>query len=871
MIKSSVYSVAKNLRFLVFFMFALLLGNEVIAQDCTDLYGATGEPSSGLQFNICVQDPGFVILNATATGTTPATAYTWAAGGTNPVKPVVSAGTYVVTVSTSTNISACILSYTVTSSDNPIPDLSTSDSIFCSGSQGVLRAPDYYTSYSWSSGTSTDDSLVVTTAGQYHLTVTDTNSCVGSDSIVVVLDTLPVINLGTGSSLCVGDSTTIDAGLGYVSYLWNTGDTTSDLTIINSGTYSVTVVDSNSCSGDDSYVLSNYIMPNVDLGLDDTICDGANVILDAGAGYVTYNWSNGSTTQTSMYDSTGNHWVEVTDGNGCTGSDSMNLLVNPKPILDLGPNDTICASDGYNLNAGNPGGAIVSYLWSTGSTNQSISIVADPSLSADKVEDYSVTITDINGCENEDTLTLTTFVLPSPDLGNDTSFCTGDPFSMALSPGIFSSYIWSNGALSPVITIGANPNTYSITVTDARGCQNEDAMTVTSNPKPTPNIGPDEDYCEGSNFTRILNAGFYESYLWNDGSTGQILGVSFAGTYSVTVTDTNNCSNFDEVVITENPVPVVDLGADVTFCEDEIVNHLLDASAMLPSNNFNFLWNTGETSGTIIATNFGIHSVVVTDQTTNCFAASSMEIIAMEKAVPDLGDDGVVCQGQLVILDPQVSIPGYNYTWSNGATTSTTNIFETGFYWVQLDAANGTCMGIRDSVYYSHGVLPVVDLGSDQYVCDGQIVTLLNGATSFPQAIYKWQDGSTSKSYVVTETGTYDVEVTNNCGTVVDQVYIEFQDCSNVYVPNSFTPNGDGRNETFYPSTDQEFSEYGFWVYDRWGSLLFKTNEPNHGWDGTVNGELMKPGIYVWRISYVSSYQEFGLRVEKTGQFNLLR
>lgn len=857
--------------FLVFFIFSLIIDNEVFAQNCNSFFGPTGEPTSGLNLKICNQDPGFVVMNATATGTTPATAYTWNTGVNGPINTAVTAGAYTVTISTTGVNVACVLNYIVTAYDNPVPDLSNSDTIFCTGDQGVLRAPSFYTSYSWSNSALTDDSLTVSTAGQYNLTVTDTNNCVGSDSIVVALDTLPVLNLGVGSSVCVGDSVVLDAGTGYVNYIWSSGDTSQLLTAITAGAYSVTVTDSNSCEGDDSYTLANFLVPTVDIGLDDTICDGFAKTLDAGVGFASYTWSNGSNTQTSTYDSSGTHWVEVMDANGCIASDSMMLLVNPLPVLDLGADDTICASVGYNLNAGNPGGSITDYLWSTGSVNQSISILADPTLATDISIDYAVTITDVNGCVNSDTLNLTTNTLPEPDLGNDTSFCQGDPFSMGLTPGVFASYVWSNGSFSAVITIGAVPNNYSVTVTDARGCSNDDAMTVTRNLIPNPNLGPDEDYCAGSNFTRILNAGLYASYLWTDGSFGQILGVSTAGIYGVTVTDTNGCVNDDEVIILENPTPMVNLGNDVSYCEDVNVNHIFDATTLLPSNGYNFLWNTGETTGTITAANFGVYTVVVTDQSTNCFESDRVEVVAMELAVPNLGDDGQVCQGQLVLLDPQVSIPGYNYTWSNGATTSTINIFETGTYWVQLDAANGTCSGIRDSVYFSPGVLPVVDLGGDQYVCEGQNVSLLNGSTPFPESTYKWQDGTSEFSYVATETGTYEVEVTNSCGSLVDQVYIEFQDCSNVYIPTSFTPNGDGRNEEFYPATDQEFAEYGFWIYDRWGSLLFKTNVPNHGWDGTVDGKMMQPGTYVWRISYVSSYQEFGLRVEKTGEFNLLR
>lgn len=863
---------AKNMLFLVLFVGLFVMSKQTIGQDCTDFYGPTGQPTQGLAINLCTGNPGFVTLNATATGTSAASAYTWSTGANTPISAVVTGGMYTVTISATGAPLACILNYVVTSHANPIPDLSTSDSIFCTGNQGVLRAPSGYVSYIWTGSTSSDDSLAITTAGQYFVTVTDVNTCVGEDSVSAFVNLVPVVNLGIGSSVCVGDSVVLSAGSGLDDYLWSTGDTNQTLVIETSGNYSVTVTDSNSCSGSDSYLLSNFTVPTVYIGADDTLCGGFTKILDAGAGFLKYQWSNGGAVQTATYGTTGDHWVSVEDANGCVASDTMHLEIKPAPVLNLGVDDTICASQGYNLNAGNPGNSIASYIWSTGSTNQTISIVADPTLGADISVDYVVTITDANGCLSADTLNLTTYTLPIPDLGSDTSFCQGSLFSMILNPGMFPSYAWSNGSTNATINIGATPNTYSVTVADARGCVNDDLITVIRNGLPNPNLGPDVSYCQASSFTKILNSGSFTSYLWNDGSSGQILGVSSAGTYGITVTDINGCENNDEVIITENPTPIVDLGIDVPYCEDDTVIHFIDATTQLPSNNFNFLWlNTGEVSGTIIATNFEVYTVVVTDNTSGCYASSSMEIIAMEKAMPDLGDDGIVCQGQLVKLDPGVKISGYNYTWSNGASTSTVNVFETGLYWVRLDATNGTCMDLTDTVYFSPGVLPVVNLGADQYVCDGQRVTLLNGSSPFPESTYEWQDGSVGKTYVATLSGNYEVEVTNECGSVVDQVFIEFQDCGNVYVPTSFTPNGDGRNEIFLPASDQEFNEYGFWVYDRWGSLLFKTNQPKLGWDGTVDGKIMTPGTYVWRISYVSSFQEFGLRIEKTGEFNLLR
>ncbi len=852
------------------FVLGYTLSNEAVAQNCVAFYGATGEPPSGLTLDLCAPNPGLVILDATVISGT-ATAYTWSSGISGSTTSAFSTGVYTVTVSSFGAPLACVLDFIVTSHPNPIPTLAGNDTAFCAGDSIALSSPTGYTAYIWSDNVTTDDSLLVYAAGTYTVTVTDAFGCLGSDSIAVIQDTLPVPNPGAAVSQCVGDSATFDAGVGFSTYLWSNTDTTQMVSTDIAGVYDVTVTDSNSCSGASQFTFTNYTIPIVNIGADDSLCKGSSKLLDAGIGFNSYLWSDGSIGQTASFSSTSNPWVEVSDGNNCLASDTMHLEINQLPIINLGADDTICASQTYNLNAGNPGGSIASYIWSTGSNNQTISIGANPGLVSDILTVYSVTVTDVNGCVGADTLELATYIIPVPVVGNDTSYCTGDPFSLILDPGIFASYAWSTGAITSTISIGAVPMSYQVTVTDARGCTNDDGLVVTQNAIPTPNLGPDDSYCQGSSFTKILNPGLFDAYLWSDNSSGQILGVSTAGTYGVTVTDANGCSNIDDIIITENATPDVDLGQNVFYCEDVPVNHMFDATTLLTGGGFNFLWNTTETSGVIIATTFGTFTVVVTDQLTNCFATSSVDVIPMEKASPELGDDGLVCQGELVRLDPNVSISGYNYTWSTGATTSTISVFETGLYWVRLDAANGTCIGLTDTVYFSPGVLPVVELGSDQYVCEGQNVTLLNGSTPFPGSTYTWQDGSAAFSFKATETGIYDVEVSNECGSVVDQVYLEFQDCSNFYFPSAFTPNADGRNDIFYPKTDQEFSEYGFWVYDRWGVLMFKTNEPNFGWDGKVDGEYAIIGTYVWRISYVSSYQEFGERVEKSGEFILIR
>lgn len=981
------------------------------AQDCFTLFGATGQPPLGLDYKLCATSPGFVNLNATVSiGTA---TYVWSTTSTFPAIQASTGGVYTVSITSGGVPNACILNFNVTSYPNPVVNLGN-DTAICSGSPLTLYANPGLPDYIWSDGVTTVDSLVVTAADTYSVTVSDTNQCAGIDSIIVTENPLPIVNLGGAITACPGDTVTVDAGV-FASYIWSDGSTNQVLTTNLPATYTVTVTDINGCEASDLINFTNDTLPVVNIGLDDSLCDGGikvlnagagpytsylwsdgtgfqtatytvtsdpwvvvedtngcfgsdtmhleifptpnvnlgtnlsfcindTLVLNAGGGYTSYSWNNGTALQTLNVTSAGTYsitvedvngcfgydttvvaqdalpivnigsdieycngttfsqlinagngfvlynwmdgvftqirnidqtydtvWVEVLDTNGCKNTDTMYVIENPLPVLNLGPNDTICSSQVKSLNAGNPNGAITNYIWSNGSTNQTINIGPNPGQINDSLANYSVTITDNNGCQNMDTMSLYTYALPRPDLGNDTAFCNGDPFSMILDPGAFTTYNWSTGVNTPTISIVAVGAVYSVTVSDLNGCINSDMITIIDNPLPTPNLGPDEAFCQGNSFTKILNPGSFSTYLWSDGSVGQVLGVSVGGIYSVTVSDINNCMNDDDIVITENPSPAVDLGPDVYYCEDVAVSHLLDATTNLPGPGFNFLWTTGATTGTIIANSFGTFGVVVTDQITNCSTVGTTHIIATLKANPDLGEDGVICEGQLINLDPKNSIPGYIYTWNTGATTATINVFETGTYWVQLDASNGTCTGLIDTIVLDPGVLPVVQLGEDLYPCIGQQVNLLNNASDFPGTTYEWQDGTKGGSYEVTKTGTYEVEATNQCGSVVDQVFIEFQDCSNVYVPTAFTPNGDGKNDTFYPKSDQEFTEYGFWVYDRWGRLLFKTNTPNFGWNGTFDGDPVANGVYIWRISYVSTFQDVGNRIEKVGEVTLIK
>jgi gliding motility-associated-like protein len=761
---------------------------------------------------------------------------------------------------------------------NSAPDATINgDDLICTGTSTQLRAPvgSLYTGWVWNTGDNVPI-IIASAADTYWVEVTDTNGCTNTDTFNLNLIPRPPINLQDTTAICSGDSAILNAGPGMVQYDWSTGDTTQTIAISSQGSYSITIVDTNTCTNSDTTFLRVDTLPIVNLGPDINYCEGSTFsqLLDAGGNRDTILWMNGANTRLINVDtSTVNTvWVQVGDANGCVGSDTLFIIENLLPMVDLGPDTQYCANNSITLNAGNPGASIINYAWNTGDSLQTFTISGTPGILADTMETYSVTITDTNNCQNSDSISVTKWVLPRPELGNDTAYCYLDPFSMVLDPGPYAGYLWSTGETTSTITVGAIQSTYFVTVTDTRGCKNSDDMTVNENSLPNPNLGPDTNLCIGVSFIKILSPGGFISYFWSDSTTNAVLAVTEPGNYSVTVTDFNGCMNSDEMNVIAADNPPVDLGASVVFCEDVVLDTLLDASIGLPGGTgYSYFWNDNSTNSIKTVTDFGTYSVTVTDTTTLCKDSSLVQFTAFGKADPELGEGDLICPGEVMELDPEVLKDGYSYLWSTGETTSRIFVNQAGLYWVELNSENGLCTGIRDSIYFEQGVNPTVELREYIEPCIGQTVILLDDQTPFPNTTYVWQDGSTDFNYIVTESGTYSVTVTNECGQDEDRTTINYYDCFTIYVPTAFSPNGDGKNDIFLPKSAQEFTDYNLTIFDRWGSLVFETNDINQGWDGKQGVTDADGEVYIWKISYISAFDENLQRREELGQVVLIR
>ena len=327
--------------------------------------------------------------------------YTWsgpngfAADLPNPVinaVQMVHAGVYTVTI---TDDNACSNNATteLMINSNPQPQIQGITSL-CFGATSVLSLNQNYASYTWSNGASTD-TIVVSEPGNYSVTVSDANACIGMASVeVIIADSLsPMI---TGDTiLCEGDSTMLEAGPGYATYLWSTGSTNASIVVSEPGNYAVSVSSDDGCSGSGSIsisagtvVFSTQITDESCLGN----CDGSISITDPQAGYE-YHWSTGD--EGTSIDSLcpGSYALIVSDENGCMADSILSVGNGSFFTLDL-------TSDDSTLTANPSGGTLpYTYLWSTGDSTMTISPEGGGT--------FSVTVTDSSGCTATEQIDIT--------------------------------------------------------------------------------------------------------------------------------------------------------------------------------------------------------------------------------------------------------------------------------------------------------------------------------------------------------------------------------------------------------------------------------------------------------------------------------
>lgn len=508
---------------------------------------------------------------------------------------------------------------------------------------------------------------------------------------------------------------------------------------------------------------------------------------------------------------------------------------------------TICQGATATLTSNSSSGT---YTWSTGATTQSIQTSVDG----------IYWVSSGNGClQTVDSFVVQTVNQASftVNLGPDTGVCKGG--SILLDAGnTGSTYAWSNGSTNQTLlikdTMFVSGGYFSVVVTQG-GCTDEDTIMVIFQPEPAISMN-DTVFCQ--NTTVTLDATYIGAtdYLWSTGATTATLDVSTQGQYSVIINN-NGCLGYDTVNTYMIPVMPINLGADTILCENNTLT--LDVG----NAGTSYSWSTGETTSSIVVSAAGEYSIIV--QNSYCYSYDTILVSYQTYPVVGLGDDLHICIGYSTTLSTAYN--GALYSWSTGETTQSIDVNTTDEYWLIVDMNH--CRD-TDTVFVRVDPLPEFELGEERSICPEEEIVI---APEVEADIFIWIPSQISgPEATITAAGTYVVTAidSNGCEYTDSLTFNDY--CPTVlYVPSSFTPNGDGKNDVFIPKGNNVYS-FSMRIYNRWGNEIFFTNSFDKTWDGKISGNPVAEDVYLWKIVYEGERENnIGMQKEMTGNVVLYR
>lgn len=597
------------------------------------------------------------------------------------------------------------------------------------------------------------------------------------------------------------------------------------------------------------------------------LCTGTQDILSAPAGFASYSWSTGGSGQTETINNPVNGTTVTctcTSVQGCTMS--LSLVLNVQPVTFTVNSTNVCAGAPATLSATGSG---YSYTWSDGQTGATV--VESPTTTTT----YTVTATASGGCSNTASATVTTNQSPSGTITSTPSDCGASDGSITITPTTGTppyQYAWNTSPPQNTATASNIPSgTYTVTITDATTCSSAISGVVSSTAQMSLTTDSTDENCGHSNGTAtvVANGGLGSfTYTW---STTPVQNTSTAtslpaGTYTVTV-GSGTCTATDQVIVNNLPGPSAAITSITNAsCGNANGGAVVTASGGAPA--YTYQWNSTPPQYTNILQNVvaGNYAVTVTD-VNNCTAINTVNIQDLPGPTVSIISSNEMCHqanGSATVT----AIGGtgvYTYLWSNGQTTPQATGLTQGGYTVTVNDSN--CIVI-ESVTVGETNGPTAGFSIHPRILtlmDGPVSVLDNSSSGVVGWLWDWGDGTpdgtgNTSYHQYMNLGTYIITliVTDNNGctdTVTDSVKVK--DIYAFYIPNVFTPNGDGTNDVFTPrGISVDPNNYDEMIFDRWGNVVFHTTKwtgtSAEPWNGTKNNKGgisdLVMDVYVYRI-----------------------
>ncbi len=647
-------------------------------------------------------------------------------------------------------------------------------------------------------------------------------------------------------------ATNLNAGNNIITYTATDNGSPVGITVINVNVFV------------DTTGISNF---NPQITGNPSLCFGSTTTLSViPTNYDSYVWSNGSFSTSIQADTSGLYWVTASL-NGCYKSTFMNVVEHhPTPVIAGFP--FTCAGNNTTLYSDSL--IYASYLWSNGSTNDTVSVPDGT---------YTLTVVDSFGCTATSPPVTVTGPQP-PVITGQTDVCNGS-LAVLWTTFQYVAYLWSdpgNPNLSTQDTIHVPASgPYTVQVTDGAGCVTT-SLPFTVNPfNYALSVTGVQPYCAGQsiNLTATTNnSNNTPTYVWSTSSTSPTISVNSAGTYTVTLHYSNGCTADSVITVpAPNPLPTPVIQGATFTCDT--------SHTILSINNSygSYSWTPGSSTNSTISVSQGIFSVTVTDAN-GCVGTSQPDTVVNITPTVNIAAPNVpFCPGSNALLtaNPNPST-GASYVWSTTQTTQAITVNSAGTYNVEVSYSNG-CTSANSIIVTLYDA-PTANFTASPGGQSGPLVPIsFTDASTIPSGnitTWTWSFGDSTgithtyltptiptHSYAVN--GMYTITLTV-CGSngCCDTIQYPYSIVSDIDQPNVITPNNpgaNGLNQYLYFKNLEYFPGSKLLVYNRWGNKVFESNDYDNKW----NGGKETDGVYY----YILSGPLF--KEAKCGFFHLLR
>jgi gliding motility-associated-like protein len=713
-----------------------------------------------------------------------------------------------------------------------------------------------------------------------YYSFTDVNGCSNIDSTTITVYDIPVVTFtpvipvcdGTPAFALTGGSPVggIYSGVGVVGNNF-------DPAVAGIGTQNITYTytDAQGCSNSTTTNISVNALPNVTLSNFSFVCVDASTFALSGGSPAGGTYSGTGVNANNFDPATagvGSHTItySFTDANGCSNSKTKNITVNALPTVTLSVINPVCiASSAFTLTTGTPSGGTYSGIGVTGNS-------FTPFTAGIGTHTIYYSFADGNGCSNIDSTAITVYNIPVVTFTPVNPVCVGTS-AFALSGGTPAGGTYSglgvvgNNFDPAVAGIGTQTITYSYT--DAQGCSNSTITNITVNALPNVTLSNFSSVCVDASSFALSGGSPTGGTYSGTGVNANNFDPAIAGvgshpiTYSFT--DANSCMNSAAKNLTVNPLIFLNAGSDETICSGYNIQLNATGSSIIdwtPSAGLSCTNCFNPVASPLTSVNYVVSSPLP------CSTNDTVEVAVLPAVVVNAGNDTLLCFGEQLQLNAVSNYADYNWNATNelsclNCPDPVLSPSATSFYTVT--SSNGVCNS-SDSLLVK--VIKVdVEAGNDMAIAFGETIHLnATGADTYLWSPGIYLNDSTIQSPISSPYSSIQYTVVGNIDRCSDSDTVSIEVIyigDAIFVPNAFTPDADGKNDFFGAIHAGKYDSFEMKIFNRWGEMLFNSDNISQFWDGTSKGIKQPTGVYVYSIHLTAGKN----KINKTGNVSLIR